>query len=103
VAPSSLSGDRRPTPALAQAVADALTAIRAGGTHDKLFDKFGIAELKATALAIRGEDPTNPSRAIHASWVRRKSDSLVISTATLRQARTCAFQTSRNCTRLYLF
>ncbi|WP_439357021.1 hypothetical protein [Bradyrhizobium sp. DASA03007] len=45
--------------ALAQAVADALTAIRADGTYDKLFDKFGMTKLKATTFDIRGDGPTN--------------------------------------------
>jgi polar amino acid transport system substrate-binding protein len=44
---------------LAQAVADALTAIRADGSYDKLFDKFGMTRLKATAFAIRGNGPVN--------------------------------------------
>ncbi|BAC48561.1 bll3296 [Bradyrhizobium diazoefficiens USDA 110] len=44
---------------LAQAVADALTAIRADGTYDKLFDKFGMTKLKTTTFAIRGDGPTN--------------------------------------------
>ncbi|WP_245508634.1 transporter substrate-binding domain-containing protein, partial [Bradyrhizobium zhanjiangense] len=44
---------------LAQAVADALTAIRADGTYDKLFDKFGMTKLKGTTFAIRGDGPTN--------------------------------------------
>jgi polar amino acid transport system substrate-binding protein len=44
---------------LAQAVADALTAIRAEGTYDKLFDKFRMTKLKATTFAIRGDGPTN--------------------------------------------
>jgi polar amino acid transport system substrate-binding protein len=44
---------------LAQAAADALTAIRTDGTYDKLFDKFGMTKLKATTFAIRGDGPTN--------------------------------------------
>jgi polar amino acid transport system substrate-binding protein len=44
---------------LAQAAADALTAIRADGTYDKLFDKFGMTRLKGTAFAIRGDGPAN--------------------------------------------
>jgi polar amino acid transport system substrate-binding protein len=44
---------------LAQAAADALTAIRADGTYDKLFDKFGMTKLKNTTFAIRGDGPTN--------------------------------------------
>ena len=44
---------------LAQAAADALTAIRTDGTYDKLFDKFGMTKLKATSFAIRGDGPSN--------------------------------------------
>ncbi|WP_407112928.1 transporter substrate-binding domain-containing protein [Bradyrhizobium sp. LMG 9283] len=44
---------------LAQAAADALTAIRADGTYDKLFDKFGMTKLKTSTFAIRGDGPTN--------------------------------------------
>jgi polar amino acid transport system substrate-binding protein len=44
---------------LAQAAADALTAIRADGTYDKLFDKFGMTRLKTTTFAIRGDGPAN--------------------------------------------
>jgi polar amino acid transport system substrate-binding protein len=44
---------------LAQAAADALTAIRADGTYDKLFDKFGMTRLKGTTFAIRGDGPAN--------------------------------------------
>jgi polar amino acid transport system substrate-binding protein len=44
---------------LAQAAADALTAIRADGTYDKLFDKFGMTKLKSTTFAIRGDGPAN--------------------------------------------
>jgi polar amino acid transport system substrate-binding protein len=44
---------------LAQAFADALTTIRADGTYDKLFDKFGMTKLKTTTFAIRGDGPTN--------------------------------------------
>jgi polar amino acid transport system substrate-binding protein len=44
---------------LAQAMADALNAIRADGTYDKLFDKFGMTKLKATTFAIRGNGPPN--------------------------------------------
>ncbi|WP_247501476.1 transporter substrate-binding domain-containing protein [Bradyrhizobium sp. 1] len=44
---------------LAQAFADALTAARADGTYDKLFDKFGMTKLKTTTFAIRGDGPTN--------------------------------------------
>ena len=44
---------------LAQAAADALTAIRADGTYDRLFDKFGMTKLKNTTFVIRGDGPTN--------------------------------------------
>jgi polar amino acid transport system substrate-binding protein len=44
---------------VAQAVAEALTAIRAEGTYDKLFEKFGMTKLAATSFAIRGDGPTN--------------------------------------------
>ena len=44
---------------LAQAVAEALTQIRADGEYDKLFDKFGMTKLKTTAFAIRGDGPAN--------------------------------------------
>ncbi|CAN5200265.1 ABC transporter substrate-binding protein [soil metagenome] len=44
---------------LAQAMAEALTAIRADGTYDKLFDKFGMTKLKDTKFAIRGDGPAN--------------------------------------------
>ena len=44
---------------LAQAAADALTAIRADGTYDKLFEKFGMTRLKTTTFAIRGDGPAN--------------------------------------------
>jgi polar amino acid transport system substrate-binding protein len=44
---------------LAQAMAEALTAIRADGTYDKLFDKFGMTKLKDKTFAIRGDGPAN--------------------------------------------
>jgi polar amino acid transport system substrate-binding protein len=44
---------------LAQAAADALTAIRTEGTYDKLFDKFGMTRLKDAAFAIKGDGPGN--------------------------------------------
>jgi polar amino acid transport system substrate-binding protein len=44
---------------LAQAAADALTAIRADGTYDKLFDKFGMTKLQSATFAIRGDGPPN--------------------------------------------
>jgi polar amino acid transport system substrate-binding protein len=43
----------------AQAAADALTSIRADGTYDRLFDKFGMTKLKTATFAIRGDGPTN--------------------------------------------
>jgi polar amino acid transport system substrate-binding protein len=42
---------------LAQAAADALNAIRADGTYDKLFDKFGMTKLQGATFAIRGDGP----------------------------------------------
>jgi len=44
---------------LAQAAADALNAIRADGTYDKLFDKFGMTRLTAATFTIRGDGPAN--------------------------------------------
>jgi polar amino acid transport system substrate-binding protein len=44
---------------LAHAAADVLTTIRADGTYDRLFDKFGMTKLKNTTFAIRGDGPTN--------------------------------------------
>jgi polar amino acid transport system substrate-binding protein len=44
---------------LAQAVADALTTIRAEGIYDKLFNKFGMTKLKTATFDIRGDGPTN--------------------------------------------
>ncbi len=44
--------------ALAQAAAEALTALKADGTYDKLFDKFGMTRLTAPVFAIRGPGPT---------------------------------------------
>jgi polar amino acid transport system substrate-binding protein len=44
---------------VAQAMAEALTAIRADGTYDKLFEKFGMTKLKDTRFAIRGDGPAN--------------------------------------------
>jgi polar amino acid transport system substrate-binding protein len=44
--------------ALAQAAADALTALKADGTYDRLFDKFGMTRLTAPSFAIRGPGPT---------------------------------------------
>jgi polar amino acid transport system substrate-binding protein len=42
---------------LAQAMADALTAIRADGAYDKLFDSFGMTRLADKTFAIRGPGP----------------------------------------------
>ena len=44
---------------LAQAVAQTVTTIRADGTYDKLFDRFGMTKLKDTIFAIRGTGPGN--------------------------------------------
>jgi len=43
---------------VAEAVAEAFTAIRADGTYDALFDKFGMAKLPG-GFAIRGTGPAN--------------------------------------------
>jgi polar amino acid transport system substrate-binding protein len=43
---------------LAQAAADALTALKADGTYDRLFDKFAMTRLTAPSFAIRGPGPT---------------------------------------------
>jgi polar amino acid transport system substrate-binding protein len=45
--------------ALATAFAAALTAAKADGTYDKLFDKFGMTRLTGTTFAIRGDGPAN--------------------------------------------
>lgn len=44
--------------ALAQAAADALTALKADGTYDRLFDKFGMTRLAGPSFTIRGPGPT---------------------------------------------
>jgi polar amino acid transport system substrate-binding protein len=44
--------------ALAQAAADAFTAIRKDGLYDKLFDKFGMSRLPGPTFAIRGTGPS---------------------------------------------
>jgi polar amino acid transport system substrate-binding protein len=44
--------------ALAQAAADSLTALKAEGTYDRLFDKFGMTRLTGSSFAIRGPGPT---------------------------------------------
>jgi polar amino acid transport system substrate-binding protein len=43
---------------LAQAAADALTALKADGTYDRLFSKFGMTRLTTDRFAIRGPGPT---------------------------------------------
>jgi polar amino acid transport system substrate-binding protein len=43
--------------ALADAAAAAFTAIRADGTYDALFDKFGLTKLPGTTFAVRGTGP----------------------------------------------
>lgn len=43
--------------AVAQAAADALTEIKAAGTYDQLFEKFGMTRLTADKFAIRGPGP----------------------------------------------
>ena len=45
---------------LAEAAAAAFTAIRADGTYDTLFDKFGLTKLPAGPFGIRGTGPTPP-------------------------------------------
>ena len=42
---------------LAEAAAAALTSLKADGTYDKLFDKFGMTRLGNTSFAIRGPGP----------------------------------------------
>jgi polar amino acid transport system substrate-binding protein len=42
---------------LAAAAADALTAVKADGTYDKLFDKFHMTPLTTDHFAIRGPGP----------------------------------------------
>ncbi|MFC0407025.1 ABC transporter substrate-binding protein [Roseomonas elaeocarpi] len=43
---------------VAQAAAVALNGLRADGTYDRLFDKFGMTRLPAGEFAIRGTGPT---------------------------------------------
>jgi polar amino acid transport system substrate-binding protein len=43
---------------LAAAAADALTALKADGTYDRLFDKFGMTRLTTSHFAIRGPGPS---------------------------------------------
>ncbi len=45
--------------ALAEAAAAAFTAIRADGTYDALFDKFGLTKLPGTTFGIRGTGPAS--------------------------------------------
>ena len=42
---------------LATAAADTLTAMRADGTYDRIFDKFGMVRLPGKTFAIRGPGP----------------------------------------------
>ncbi|WP_419897821.1 ABC transporter substrate-binding protein [Roseomonas sp. USHLN139] len=42
---------------MAQAFADALNALKADGTYDRLFDKFGMTRLAGSSFAIRGPGP----------------------------------------------
>ena len=44
---------------LAQAAADALTALKADGTYDRLFTRFGMTPLTAASFAIRGPGPAS--------------------------------------------
>lgn len=45
--------------AVAEAAAEALTALKADGTYDRLFDRFGMTRLSTERFAIRGTGPTN--------------------------------------------
>ncbi len=45
--------------AAAEAAAAAFTAIRADGTYDRLFDKFGLTKLPGTSFGIRGTGPAS--------------------------------------------
>ena len=42
---------------VAAAAAEAMTALKADGTYDKLFDKFGMTRLPGQSFAIRGTGP----------------------------------------------
>ncbi len=42
---------------LAQTAADALSTLKADGTYDRLFDKFGMTRLTAAVFTIRGPGP----------------------------------------------
>lgn len=44
--------------ALAEAFAEALNALKADGTYDRLFDRFGMTRLAGDGFAIRGPGPT---------------------------------------------
>lgn len=80
--------------------------IRLVATNETSIQKFLVLGPRARGyrlvfISAFGASLSNPS------WVRRKSDSLDISTVYLTlqwdEQRTCALQTRRNCTRLYLF
>ncbi|MCQ4160179.1 transporter substrate-binding domain-containing protein [Roseomonas sp. GC11] len=43
--------------AMAEGAAAALTALKADGTYDRLFDRFGMTRLQAESFAIRGPGP----------------------------------------------
>ena len=43
---------------VAQAAADALTALKKDGTYDALFDKFGMTSLSNDTFAVCGPGPT---------------------------------------------
>jgi polar amino acid transport system substrate-binding protein len=43
---------------VATAAAEAMTALKADGTYDQLFDKFGMTRLATQTFAIRGPGPT---------------------------------------------
>ncbi|MFO1082076.1 MAG: ABC transporter substrate-binding protein [Reyranellaceae bacterium] len=45
------------TRVVAQKVADTLTAMKADGSYDKLFDKFGLTKAPDSVFAIRGPGP----------------------------------------------
>ena len=43
--------------AVAEKVAATLTAMKADGAYDKLFDKFGLTKAPESTFAIRGSGP----------------------------------------------
>jgi polar amino acid transport system substrate-binding protein len=43
--------------AVAEKVAATLTAMKADGSYDKLFDKFGLTKAPDSTFAIRGPGP----------------------------------------------